>query len=164
MPTTRIRYQSSLDGPAPRALHPGFFDGWWNAPNADTHRRILAGSDVFVVAIAADAAGAEQVVGFVTGLTDGVLYGVITLLEVVPDYKGLGIGQELMRQVTALLAPLYRIDLVCGDDVVAFYAKTGYVVQPGAQTASRTDRRFQSGRGAEGGPAPPRPGTEHDLA
>jgi len=159
-----LRYQTTLDGISPDSFHPGFFDGWWNAPDAGTHLRILAGSDAIVLALAADEGGGEQVVGFVTALTDGVLYGVVTLLEVVPQLQGRGIGRQLMERVTDLLGPLYRIDLVCADDVLAFYEKVGYFPGgPGSHAVMRIDRAYQPGRSADGGPAQPRAGTAHAV-
>lgn len=63
----------------------GFFDGWPNAPTPETHRRILAGSTHFVVAVPA---GQSRVVGYATALSDGVLSAYISQLEVLKALQG----------------------------------------------------------------------------
>lgn len=68
-----------------------------------------------------------QVVGFVTAVGDGALTAFIPFLEVLPDYRGNGIGAELLRLVLARLSDRYSIDLVCDPDLVPFYERLGGV-------------------------------------
>jgi ribosomal protein S18 acetylase RimI-like enzyme len=116
-----IEYRDSLDGVEPGHLA-GFFAGWPNPPSPATHRALLARSDAIVLAIDGETA---QVVGFITALTDGVLTAYIPLLEVLPDYQGRGIGQELVRRMLGRLQQLYAIDLLCDADLQPFYARFG---------------------------------------
>jgi GNAT superfamily N-acetyltransferase len=65
------------------------------------------------------------VAGFVTAVTDGVLAAYIPLLEVRPEWRGQGIGTELMRRILDRLSGLYMIDLVCDPGLLPFYARLG---------------------------------------
>jgi ribosomal protein S18 acetylase RimI-like enzyme len=116
-----IDYRETPDGIAPDQLV-GFFVGWPNPPSPATHLRILRGSAVVVLALDA-ATGA--VVGFVTAISDGVSCAYIPHLEVLPAYRGRGIGTELMRRILRRLRDLYMIDLLCDPDVRPFYARLG---------------------------------------
>src|SRR4051812_37547160 len=100
-----IQHVDSLDGIQASQLH-GFFVDWPNPPTAESHLRLLAGSDSIV-------------------LTDGVLSAYIPLLEVLPPYQGQGIGQTLVRQVLAQLGELYMVDLLCDSELESFYARFG---------------------------------------
>ena len=67
----------------------------------------------------------DQVVGFVTAISDGVLSAYISLLEVLPEFQGRGIGSELMRRLLDQLKGLYMVDTLCDVDVQAYYARFG---------------------------------------
>jgi len=116
-----IVYSDSIDGIGPDDLR-GFFVGWPNPPSPGTHLRMLAGSDHIVLA-RDDASG--RVVGYVTAIADGVLVAYIPLIEVLPEYRGQGIGTALMRRMLETLETLYAIDLLCDEDVQPFYARLG---------------------------------------
>jgi ribosomal protein S18 acetylase RimI-like enzyme len=116
-----IRYQYDLNGLSPDHLN-GFFAGWLNPPDRETHWRILQGSDEVVLAVD-EKTGA--VVGFITAIADGVLAAYIPLLEVRPDYKGRGIGRELTRRMVEKLEGYYMIDLICDPNLQAFYEPLG---------------------------------------
>lgn len=73
-----------------------------------------------------------HVVGFVTALTDGVQAVFIPLLEVLPDYRGQGVGSELMRRVLGLLSDLTAVDLTCRPELQPFYARFGMQPSVGA--------------------------------
>jgi GNAT superfamily N-acetyltransferase len=116
-----IVYTDSLDGLTPDRLS-GFWVGWPTPPTAETHLRLLRGSDHVVLALD-DATG--DVVGFVTALSDGVLSAYIPFLEVRPTHHGRGIGTELMRRMLARLDGLYMVDLLCDPELQPFYARVG---------------------------------------
>ena len=116
-----IYYVHDIQGVGAADLQ-GFFVGWPNPPSPETHLRILAGSS-FVVLARDDASGA--VVGFITAISDGVSCAYIPHLEVLPDYRGQGIGSELVRRMLDRLRHLYMIDLICDTDVQPFYARLG---------------------------------------
>ena len=137
---TTIEYRGDVDGIRPDQLD-GFFQGWPDAPSPTTHLRILRGSSHVVMAV--DPA-ADRVVGFVTALSDGVLAAYLPLLEVLPEYRGRGIGSALVRRVLDALRDHYMVDVLCDPDVVPFYRRLGMRPTVGASL-----RRFerQSGRG-----------------
>jgi ribosomal protein S18 acetylase RimI-like enzyme len=117
-----IRYQESLDGVTADHLV-GFWEGWPARPTPEAHLGILAGSERIVLAIDPEASG--RVVGFVTAVGDGTLASYIPLLEVLPEYRGRGIGSELVRRMLGLLRDRYMVDLVCDQELVPFYERFG---------------------------------------
>ncbi|MFN8374716.1 MAG: GNAT family N-acetyltransferase [Anaerolineae bacterium] len=116
-----ITYTDSLEHITPDQLQ-GFFVGWPNPPSPETHLRLLQGSYRVVLALD-DESG--NVVGFINAISDGVLAAFIPLLEVLPAYKGRGIGSELTRRLLDGLRHLYSIDLICDEDVQPFYERLG---------------------------------------
>lgn len=116
-----ITYRNTTAGVSPAQLV-GFFDGWPNPPSPETHLRLLEGSSHRILAVD-DQTG--QVVGFITAISDGVLSAYIPLLEVLPTYKGRGIGQELTRRMLTELSEFYMVDLLCDEELQPFYAKMG---------------------------------------
>jgi ribosomal protein S18 acetylase RimI-like enzyme len=116
-----ISYTDSSQGITVEQLQ-GFFVDWPNPPSPETHLRLLRGSDLVELAIDSEH---QQVVGYITAITDGVLCAYIPMLEVLPDYQGRGIGSELPRRVLERLSHLYIIDLLCDADLQGFYARAG---------------------------------------
>lgn len=114
-----VTYTDKLDGIRPEHLA-GFFEGWPEPPSPETHLRILKGSSEVVVAKDGD-----QVIGFVTALTDGVLCASIPLLEVLPGYRQKGIGKELVRLLLLKLNDYYMVDLTCDAALRPFYLSMG---------------------------------------
>lgn len=134
-----IVYRDDLTGVQPDHLR-GFFEGWPSPPSPETHVRLLRASSHVVLALEHDSG---RVVGFVTALSDGVLSAYLPLLEVLPAYRGRGIGTALVRRMLARLAGLYMIDVVCEPALVGFYARFG--LRP-AEAASLRDHARQAGR------------------
>jgi ribosomal protein S18 acetylase RimI-like enzyme len=116
-----ITYTESTHEVTAQQLH-GFFVGWPIPPSAETHLRILRGSDFLELAVDDEA---HKVVGFITATTDGVLSAYIPLLEVIPDYRGRGIGSELLRTMLTRLSYLYMVDLLCEPELQSFYSPEG---------------------------------------
>ncbi|SCY89858.1 Ribosomal protein S18 acetylase RimI [Paenibacillus polysaccharolyticus] len=117
-----IVFRDKLDGIGSEQLTGGFFDGWPNPPSPSTFLKLLEQS--YAIELAID----EQtgnVVGFIQAISDGVLSAYVPLLEVLPEYKGQGIGSELTQRMLQRLQGLYMIDLLCDPDVQTFYEKQG---------------------------------------
>jgi GNAT superfamily N-acetyltransferase len=113
-----VEYTSDVSAVTPEDLH-GFFAGWPQRPSPERHLEILRGSDHVVLAREEDG----RVVGFVTGISDGVLSAFIPLLEVLPAWRGRGIGSELVHRMLAELEDFYMVDLVCDPELEGFYRR-----------------------------------------
>lgn len=105
----------------------GFFEGWPNPPSPSDHLRLLRGSAHAVLAI-----HDNRVVGFINAISDGVMSAYIPLLEVLPEYRGNGIGRELVTRMLDRLDHLYMVDVMCDADVVPFYERLGLTPGTGA--------------------------------
>jgi ribosomal protein S18 acetylase RimI-like enzyme len=116
-----IVYRDDAGGVGPAELE-GFFVEWPQPPSPERHLEVLHGSDHVVLAVEE---GSGRVVGFVTAVSDGVLSAFVPLLEVLPEYRGRGIGTELMRRLLGRLEGLYMVDLGCDEDLVPFYERLG---------------------------------------
>jgi len=114
-------YQNSLEGISSNMLN-GFFVGWPSPPNPQTHLRLLENSSKIVLAIDERT---NEVIGFITAISDGVLSAYVPLLEVLPQYKNKGIGKELVSRMLKELDEIYMIDLCCDNDLVPYYEKFG---------------------------------------
>jgi len=135
---TNITYKTTTNGISEEGLSGGFFEDWLNPPSPPTHLRILEGADHIVLAVDGD-----DVVGFITAISDGVLSAFITFLEVLPDHQDRGIGYSLMNQMMDEIGDIYMIDLVCDANLSRFYAELGFATTTGM---SRRDYDMQAGR------------------
>ncbi len=120
-------YKNCLDGITSDMLK-GFFVDWPNPPNPQTHLKLLKNSSKVVIALDDNA---NQVVGFITAISDGVLSAYIPFLEVLPEYKNKGIGKELVKRMLKELDDIYMVDLCCDDDLVPYYEKFGMIKSNG---------------------------------
>jgi ribosomal protein S18 acetylase RimI-like enzyme len=116
-----IEYRSDIADVSPEQIQ-GFFVGWKHPFPPETHLRMLAQSDLAQVAIDSETG---RVVGFVAALTDNVQGAFITLLEVLPEYQGQGIGKALMEQMLDRLSHIQTIELMCDSHLVPFYEQFG---------------------------------------
>ena len=67
----------------------------------------------------------ETVVGFLRGVTDGVITTYIAELLVEPTWRGKGIAAALIETAHRLF-PSARLDLLCTDSTDAFYEAEGF--------------------------------------
>jgi ribosomal protein S18 acetylase RimI-like enzyme len=128
-----MRYTRLPDDITPEMLGGGFFEGWPNPPSPTTHARILQQSAYVVLAIDDET---NQVVGFVNAISDGILSAYIPLLEVLPAFRGRGIGTALMERLLEALDGLYMIDLTCDENVQPFYERIGLMRASGMMRRS----------------------------
>jgi ribosomal protein S18 acetylase RimI-like enzyme len=117
----RITYTSSLKGITPERLL-WFFAGWPKKPSSKTHMALLKKNDRVVLAVDSRT---ENVIGFITAISDGVLCAYIPLLEVLPEYRSQGIGRELVKRMLKKLNGLYMVDLLCDKNIQPFYQRLG---------------------------------------
>jgi len=117
-----IAYTSNFERISDDMLSGCFFVGWPNPPSVSAHMRILSGSYKVWLAVDTDA---NKVAGFITAISDGVLSAYIPLLEVLPEYQGIGIGSELVKRMLDSLKDLYMIDILCDEDLQKYYGRFG---------------------------------------
>ena len=102
----------------------GFFVGWPNPPSSAARLTQLQNSSI---AIIARENASRKIVGFVTVLTDQVLFAYVSALEVLPEFQGRGIGKALVEAALERTKDVYAIDLVCDPEVQPFYEKCGLI-------------------------------------
>jgi GNAT superfamily N-acetyltransferase len=127
-----VEYLRSAEGVEPGQLK-GFFEGWPSPPSPERHLAILRGSSHVVLA-----RHAEEIVGFVTAISDGALAAYIPLLEVRREWRGRGVGAELVRRMLDLVADSYMVDIVCDPDLVPFYERLGFTPLAGMARRNRS--------------------------
>lgn len=110
-----IKYTESVNAITSEQLQ-GFFVDRKVKPSAQTHLKLLHQSDYVILAIDND-----NVIGFITTITDDILSAYIPFLEVLPNYQRKGIGAELMKRMLARLKKLYMVDLICDPEMKTFY-------------------------------------------
>ncbi len=106
----------------------GFCQGWRKPRTPEEHLQILKNSSFIWLALD-DEAG--RVVGFINALSDGLQAAFISLLEVLPDYQGQGIGSELVKRMLDKLAHIPAIDLSCTPELQGFYQRLGMLPSVG---------------------------------
>lgn len=116
-----MNYQTHTETITEQMLN-GFFVDWPNPPSPTTHLKLLQNSSHIILAIDPET---NQVAGFITAISDGVLSAYIPLLEVLPAYQNQGIGKELVERMLEQLNELYMIDLCCDEDLVPYYKNFG---------------------------------------
>jgi GNAT superfamily N-acetyltransferase len=127
-----MEYRTSIEGVEAGDLA-GFFEGWPSPPSSERHLELLRGSSHVVVA---EKEG--RIIGFVTAISDGVLAAYIPLLEVRREWRGKGVGSELVRRIIAALDGFYMIDVVCDPDLIPFYERFGLVPLTGMGRRNRS--------------------------
>ena len=116
-----IEYTKDLSAVTSDLLE-GFFVDWPNPPSQEKHLELLKSSYCSYVAVEQESC---KVVGFINAVSDGVLSAYIPLLEVLPEYKGIGIGSKLVELILEELSDLYMIDICHDEELVPFYRRFG---------------------------------------
>lgn len=129
-----VSYTDNLNDLAAGQLE-GFFVDWPTRPDAEAHLRILAGS--YKVWLAMDG---HQCVGRINAISDGVFYAYIPLLEVLPSYRGKGIGRELVKRMIDSLSVMYAIDLQCDETLESYYQQLGFSSKIGMVIRNRENQ------------------------
>ena len=120
----------------------GFFVGWPNPPSPEIHLKLLENSERVVLALDEETG---KVVGFITAISDGVLSAYIPLLEVLPAYRGRGIGQELVRRMLSKLKGFYMVDLICDPEAQPLYERLGMKKASGMMLRNHENQAGESG-------------------
>ena len=117
-----VTYSTEVDALAADQLRGGYFEAWATPWSPERHLAHLRGAEAVELAIE-PATG--DVVGFVSAIGDGGNVAFISLLEVLPAWRGRGIGSELVRRILARLGDRYSIDLGCDEGLVPYYERFG---------------------------------------
>lgn len=108
----------------------------WNQPQRDVARKLAFQSELFFVGECEGRIVASVMAGY-----EGHR-GAVNYLAVEPAWRGRGIGGALMRHVHDVLRTLGcpKINLLVREtnaEVIAFYRKLGYAVEPNVQLGLR---------------------------
>ncbi|MBU0954277.1 MAG: GNAT family N-acetyltransferase [Spirochaetes bacterium] len=123
-----LHYYESIED-CPGFSLDGYFVGWKKPLSNDEFSRLLRNSAHVVLAVDDTA---RQIVGVVTALSDEVNWAFIPFLEVLPQWRGQGIGRALMERMLDKLADITCVDLTCDAEMQPFYAKFGMLPSCGA--------------------------------
>jgi ribosomal protein S18 acetylase RimI-like enzyme len=117
-----LLFYSDANSISASQLTGGFFEGWPSPPSSEMHLKLLQKSSHCLCALDDES---QQVVGFITAISDGTLSAYIPFLEVLPKYRKNGIATELVKRMRDTLSHLYMIDLCCDPELVPFYERFG---------------------------------------
>jgi ribosomal protein S18 acetylase RimI-like enzyme len=112
-----IEYSSEISSLSPADLK-DFFVEFTNKPSLVKRLQILKNSDYVIIA-----KEGEKLVGFINAVSDKTFSAYIPLLEVLHEYRGNGIGSELVKQMLDMLKNYYMIDICCDESLEKFYKK-----------------------------------------
>lgn len=116
-----ITYSTSLEGLSDADLD-GFLAHWDFTPPPGTLLAMLKGSAAVILARDEQS---STICGYVAALSDGVVCGYISAVEVRAAYRKQGIGTALLTQMTEQLG-VYGTYLSCAPAMVPFYESIGF--------------------------------------
>lgn len=114
-----ITYKTTLENITPDMISE-FCVGWNKPLSGEELYKVLSNSSFFAAAVDDD-----RVVGFINALSDCVRFVFIPMIEVLPEYKGKGIGTKLFNIILEFFEDIGNIDLICDEDMKSFYKRFG---------------------------------------
>lgn len=114
-----------------------FQSAWWTKGRSpETVERMLAGSDLVIGLVDPTS---DRLVGFARAITDHVFLAVVLDVIVDSEYRGTGLGAQLMDELlaSAELAEADSIELVCQPELVDFYRRWGFTDSVGRSLLMR---------------------------
>jgi len=100
----------------------GFCNGWQKPLTIKEIIDLLRNSSYRIIAVDTET---KRIVGIITALSDEVNWAFIPDLEVVPEFKGRGIGKALLEKMLAKFSHMNCIDLTCDIAMQTYYEKFG---------------------------------------
>lgn len=122
---SKIVYKDNIENITPAMLD-GFCVGWARPLNGEQLFKILENSYKFTLAM-----DENKIVGFIQAISDEVKFAFIPMLEVLPEYQGMGIGTVLMKNLLLQLKDIDNIDLICDPELQPYYEKLGMIKYSG---------------------------------
>ena len=98
-----------------------FFQHWKSPPQMEIKKKLLSGSNLIITV-----RDSGRLIGFLTAISDGAMFAFITLIEVLEEYQGKGIGKRIMEFAVSYFKGFYDIVLITDPDKGAFYKKFGF--------------------------------------
>jgi ribosomal protein S18 acetylase RimI-like enzyme len=144
MTESTIHYTTSLDGIQPQQLE-GLHGAWPNPPSPETFLQSLRAMNAVVLALDSHTG---QIVGFICGMTDRMLVLYIWDHEVLPEYQGRGIEDELIRRMLAEYGDLYQVNTITMPDARPLFERHGFAAyDPQSNGVALTRMRMEKQAG-----------------
>lgn len=123
MPASHLRYESPAHHVDPQAVLDLLKHAYWG--QGRTVSQMQSALDHSTSVAAYDPAG--QLVGYLRAITDTTTFAYVTDVIVHPDYRGQGVGQQLMSHLLATppFDTLRRVSLIT-EDAQSLYRKFGF--------------------------------------
>ncbi len=116
-----VAYSDSIADLDPMELS-GFLAHWDFEPPAGTLIELLRNSGEVILARDDET---SQVCGYIAALSDRVACAYISALEVRTEYRNMGIGTALLKQMVERL-DVFGVYLSCAPEMVLFYENAGF--------------------------------------
>jgi ribosomal protein S18 acetylase RimI-like enzyme len=117
-----IEYKSATKRAISAADVRRLYDGasWWPAWDVAGIQKAIDAS------IAVGAWEGERLVGFSRALSDGVHRAYVEDVVIDPDYRGQGIGENMVAALMEQLGDVHIVSLFCEPERVNFYSRNGF--------------------------------------
>ena len=118
----KIAYERKEERPIAAAAVRRLYDGagWW--PDWG-----LGGIDRAIEAsVAVGAWDGERLVGFARAVSDGEHRAYVEDVVVDPEYRGQGIGEQIVAALVGAIGEVHIVSLFCEPERVEFYGRNGF--------------------------------------
>lgn len=117
-------YKHSVDNTEPHQLRRLHAD-WPNPPSPERFHTSLSNMNAVVIAIDEDTG---DVVGFICGMTDNVMILYIWDLEVLAEYRELGVEGMLLDLLLEKYGHLYQVNANPHPGILSVFSEAGFTV------------------------------------
>lgn len=132
-----IEYRQTLDDASWDCVSQIFGQVGWGYRSPDSLERAFTRSSFCRFAYVK-----SDLVGFGRTVDDGVFYGWVVDLVVRPDYRGLGIGKRILKDLETDLSSFITTMLVATEGNGGFYENQGWIKQRSAYIYPRSEKQI----------------------